>query len=181
MEKVETYKQQPPPQQQQQPPPPQQLTMLPLVVNCITTPDKLIKHDRDKLINEKTDVKWPVKCRISRKERREQLNAQMRRLVRPKSSLMVFSELFKNVQINLQEHPLHNVMSYTAILEIDGLRYYGNDISTTQAKQKACEEFLRIMLTKKLSEEFEVKEKSPMNVEMEVGENGSVSKPKGPP
>jgi len=42
----------------------------------------------------------------------------MRRLVSPKSPLMVFSELFKDVPIQLQEHPLNNCMSYTATLEV---------------------------------------------------------------
>uniref|UniRef100_A0A2S2NGM1 DRBM domain-containing protein n=1 Tax=Schizaphis graminum TaxID=13262 RepID=A0A2S2NGM1_SCHGA len=105
----------------------------------------------------------------------------MRRLVSPKSPLMVFSELFKDVPIHLQEHPLHNVMSYTATLEIDGQMYSGNHISKTQAKQKACENFLRIMLAKKISERSEKKEETPMDVKMEIGENSSVSKPKGPP
>jgi len=56
---------------------------------------------------------------FSRKERKKRLNAQMRRLICPKSSLMVFSELFKDIPIHLQEHPLHNAcMSYTATLEV---------------------------------------------------------------
>ncbi|CAH1726603.1 uncharacterized protein LOC114121455 [Aphis gossypii] len=191
--KVETFKQQLPPPQQpppslslQQPPPPpppqlqQQLTMPP-VTNCVTNPNKQIKVDGDKSNNEKTDVKWPVKRKISKKERKKRLNARMRRLVCPKSPLMVFSELFKDVPIHLQENPLHNVMSYTATLEIDGKLYSGNHISKTQAKQKACENFLRIMLAKKINERTEKKEESPMNVETEAGENGSVSKAKGPP
>jgi len=143
--------------------------------------NKQIKLEDEKSINEKSEVKWPVKRKISKKERKKRLNARMRRLVSPKSPLMVFSELFKDVPIHLQEHPLHNVMSYTATLEIDGQIYSGNHISKTQAKQKACENFLRIMLAKKISERSEKKEESPMNVEMEIGENGSVSKPKGPP
>ncbi|KAE9528551.1 hypothetical protein AGLY_012122 [Aphis glycines] len=190
MKKVKTYQQQPPlPLQQQQPPPPppplpqqqQQLTIPPLVENCVTTSDKLIKYDGGKSINEKTDIKWPVKRKINRKEQRKRLNARMRRLVRPKSSLMVFSELFNDVQIKLQKHSLHSVMSYTATIEIGGEIYYGNDISKTQAKEKACENFLRTMLAKKLSQQSEEKEESPMNVEMEVGEIDSVSKPKGHP
>jgi len=31
--------------------------------------------------------------------------------------------------------------------------YCGNDISATQAKEKACEKYLRIMFEKKLSEQ----------------------------
>ncbi|XP_027851881.1 uncharacterized protein LOC114130973 [Aphis gossypii] len=180
MKKVETY------QQQQSPSPPlpqqqQQLPMPRLVANCVTTSDKLIKHDGEKSINEKTYVKWPVKRKVNRKEWRKRLNARMHRLVRPKSSLMVFSELFKDVQINLTKHSILSVISYTATLEIGGEIYYGNDISKTQAKEKACENFLRTMLAKKMSEQSEEKEESPMNVEREVGENGSVSKPKGHP
>ncbi|XP_025191758.1 uncharacterized protein LOC112592009 [Melanaphis sacchari] len=143
--------------------------------------NKQIKVEDEKPKNEKSEVKWPVKRKISKKERKKRLNARMRRLVSPKSPLMVFSELFKDVPIHLQEHPLHNVMSYTATLEIDGQIYSANHISKTQAKQKACENFLRIMLAKKISERSEKKEESPMQVDMEVGENSSVSKPKGPP
>ncbi|XP_060854227.1 uncharacterized protein LOC132932054 [Rhopalosiphum padi] len=143
--------------------------------------NKRIKLEDEKSISEKSEVKWPVKRKISKKERKKRLNARMRRLVSPKSPLMVFSELFKDVPIHLQEHPLHNVMSYTATLEVDGQMYSGNHISKTQAKQKACENFLRIMLAKKISERSEKKEELPMEVEMEIGENSSVSKPKGPP
>jgi len=42
----------------------------------------------------------------------------MRRLVTPKSPLMVFSELFKDVPILLQEQTINNVMGYTATFEV---------------------------------------------------------------
>ncbi|XP_022172564.1 uncharacterized protein LOC111035307 isoform X2 [Myzus persicae] len=143
--------------------------------------NKRIKLEEEKSINEKPEVKWPVKRKINKKERKKRLNARMRRLVSPKSPLMVFSELFKDVPIQLQEHSINNVMGYTATLEIDGHMYTANHVSKTQAKQKACENFLRIMLAKKISERSEKKEESPMETEVEDGENGIVSKPKGPP
>jgi len=46
------------------------------------------------------------------------LNAGMRQLVSPKSALMVFNELFKNVPINVQEHRLNGITSYTATIEV---------------------------------------------------------------
>jgi len=55
---------------------------------------------------------------INKKERKKRLNARMRRLVSPKSPLMVFSELFKDVPIQLQEHSINNVTGYTATLEV---------------------------------------------------------------
>ncbi|XP_015380288.1 PREDICTED: uncharacterized protein LOC107174011 isoform X2 [Diuraphis noxia] len=143
--------------------------------------NKQIKLEKETSISEKSDIKWPIKRKINKKERKKRLNARMRRLVTPKSPLMVFSELFKDVPIQLQEQTINNVMGYTATFEIDGQRYTANHVSKTQAKQKACENFLRIMLAKKISERSEKKEESPMETEMEDGENGIVSKPKGPP
>ncbi|KAL4089189.1 hypothetical protein QTP88_024251 [Uroleucon formosanum] len=143
--------------------------------------NKKIKLEDERSISEKSEVKWPVKRKINKKERKKRLNARMRRLVSPKSPLMVFSELFKDVPIQLQEHSINNVTGYTATLEIDGQLYTANHISKTQAKQKACENFLRIMLGKKISERSEKKEESTMEIVMENGENGTVPKPKGPP
>ncbi|XP_008187398.1 uncharacterized protein LOC100169140 isoform X2 [Acyrthosiphon pisum] len=143
--------------------------------------NKRIKLEDESSITEKSEVKWPVKRKINKKERKKRLNARMRRLVSPKSPLMVFSELFKDVPIQLQEHSINNVTGYTATLEIDGQMYTANHFSKTQAKQKACENFLRIMLAKKISERSEKKEESPMEPVTEDGENGTVPKPKGPP
>ncbi|XP_050063677.1 uncharacterized protein LOC126552786 [Aphis gossypii] len=163
MEKVETFEQQPPP-------PPQQHQ------------NTQIKQDGEKSINENTDVKRPFKrYKINKEERRKRLNAQMSRLVYPKSPLVVFSDLFEDVPIHIQEHRLNNVTSYTAIFIVDDQIYSANNISKALAKQNACENFLRTMLTKKLSERSEKKEESPMNFKMEVGESGSISKPEGPP
>ncbi|KAE9545443.1 hypothetical protein AGLY_000986 [Aphis glycines] len=130
---VETSKQQlPPPQQLPSPPPPalqqpppqqqQQLITVPHVENHVT---------------------------ISR-----QLNGRNFYFVQPKNPLMVFSELFNDVQIHSQEHQVdaeHTVKSYTATIEIDDLICIGNDISETLAKQKACANFLRAMLEKQLT------------------------------
>ncbi|KAL5233817.1 hypothetical protein ACI65C_001227 [Semiaphis heraclei] len=143
--------------------------------------DKQIKLEEEGSISEKSDVKWPIKRKINKKERKKRLNARMRRLVTPKSPLMVFSELFKDVPILLQEQIIDNVMLYIATFEIDGHSYTAHHVSKTQAKQKACENFLRIMLAKKISERSEKKEESPIETEMEDGENGTVSKQKGPP
>jgi len=55
---------------------------------------------------------------IKKKEQKKRLNAKMRRLVTPKSPLMVFSELFKGVPILLQEKTINNVKGYTATFEV---------------------------------------------------------------
>jgi len=55
---------------------------------------------------------------ISKKEQKKRLNAQMRRLVSPKSPLMVFSELFNDVPIRLQKHSINKVTGYTATLMV---------------------------------------------------------------
>ncbi|CAI6377387.1 unnamed protein product [Macrosiphum euphorbiae] len=159
-------------------------TQIPTASVTQTSPVKDFENKRIKLevessINEKSEVKWPVKRKINKKERKKRLNARMRRLVSPKSPLMTFSELFKDVPIQL--HSINNVTSYTATLEIDGQMYTANHISKTQAKQKACENFLRIMLTKKISEQSEKKEESPIETVTVDGENGTVRKPNGPP
>lgn len=114
----------------------------------------------------------------NKKEQKKRLNARMRRLVCPKSPLMVFSELYKDVPIVLQEQQTPGYTVYTASIEvrnillkqkslfyflcikyvilqniqIDGHVYTGNHVSKTQAKQKACENFLRVMLAKKMNE-----------------------------
>ncbi|KAE9533839.1 hypothetical protein AGLY_008918 [Aphis glycines] len=174
VENVESSKQQPPPLRQ--PPPPlqqqsssqqEQKLSMPFLENCINC-------DGKKSIRDNTDVKFPPKCKINKAEKKKRLNARMRRLVCPKNASMVFSELYNNVSIQIQEHKI-----YTATIEIDGQIHSGNHSSKNKAKQKACENFFRDMLKKKLSEQSE--EKSPEDVEIEVGENGSISKPKRPP
>ncbi|CAI6373224.1 unnamed protein product [Macrosiphum euphorbiae] len=161
-------------------------TQIPTASVTQTSPVKDFENKRIKLevessISKKSEVKWPDKRKINKKERKKRLNARMRRLVSPKSPLMVFCELFKDVPIQLQEHSINNVTGYTATLEIDGQMYTANHISKTKAKQKACENFLRIMLSKKISEGSEKKEESPIETETVDGENGTVRKPNGPP
>jgi hypothetical protein len=64
---------------------------------------------------------------------------------------MVLYELYKDVPIKL-EGRLHNnsFAVFTASIEIDGQVYSGDYVSKTQAKQKACENFLRAILKKKI-------------------------------
>ncbi|XP_060857475.1 uncharacterized protein LOC132935047 [Metopolophium dirhodum] len=143
--------------------------------------NKGINLEDEKSNSKISEVKLPVRRKISKKEQKKRRNAQMRRLVSPKSPLMVFSELFNDVPIHLQEHSINNVTGYTATLRVDGQVYTGNHISKIQAKQKACEHFLRIMLAKKISEQSEKKEESPIEIDMEDRQNGTVPKPKGPP
>lgn len=54
----------------------------------------------------------------SKKEQKKRLNARMRRLVCPKSPLMVFSELYKDVPIKLEEQTQNNFLQYTASIEV---------------------------------------------------------------
>lgn len=103
-----------------------------------------VSLNEEVIIDEKTDVKWPPKRSMSyfienlsiqillyyfksksiilleanKKEQKKRLNARMRRLVCPKSPLMVFSELYKDVPIKLDETPRKNSMSYTASFEV---------------------------------------------------------------
>lgn len=46
------------------------------------------------------------------------MNARVQRLISPKNPLVVFSELFKDVPILLQEHQLTSGVHYTATLEV---------------------------------------------------------------
>jgi len=55
---------------------------------------------------------------INKEVRKNHLNAQMRRLVSHKNPLMIISELFNDVPIQLQEHSINNVTGYTATLEV---------------------------------------------------------------
>jgi len=55
---------------------------------------------------------------INKKEQKKRLNARMRRLVSPKSPLMVFSELYKDIPINIEDTPNENGMHYTASFEV---------------------------------------------------------------
>ncbi|CAH1731371.1 unnamed protein product [Aphis gossypii] len=106
------------------------------------------------------------------------MNNLLPRSACPKSPLMIFHELFKHQKhksISLQKYRSDNVIRYVATVCIDGQEFYGNDNSPIQAQEEACAKFLRTMLAKQLSEQSENKEESPMDVEMEVEENGSVS------
>ncbi|XP_008184601.2 uncharacterized protein LOC100573606 [Acyrthosiphon pisum] len=143
--------------------------------------DKQINLEDEKSNSMMSKIKWPTRQKTNKKERKKRLNARMRRLVSPKSPLMVFSELFNDVPIHLQENTINNVKRYTATLQVDGQVYTGNHNSKIKAKQKACEHFLRIMLAKKISEQSEKKQEFPIEVDMEDGKNDTVSKPKGPP
>ncbi|CAH1708970.1 unnamed protein product [Aphis gossypii] len=98
-----------------------------------------------------------------------------RRQVTPKSPLMIFNELVKSTNIQIQGHQSganNHITSYTAMFEIGGKTYIGNHISKQQAKQKACEKYL-ITIFKDI-----IKKKG--SPEIEVGENTSNSKTKSP-
>ncbi|KAE9544921.1 hypothetical protein AGLY_000464 [Aphis glycines] len=90
-------------------------------------------------------------------------NARMSRLICRKTPLVILHEWFVRVPIHVQQN-LHD--SYTATIEIDDAIYSGTDISKTKCKQKACENFLRNILAKKLNERS--------------AENASTSKFNGP-
>jgi dsRNA-specific ribonuclease len=137
-------------------------------------------HCVDESTTGKTEIKWPTKRKINKKEQKKRINARKRSLVCPKSPLMVFYELYKDVPIKL-EGRLHNnsFAVFTASIEIDGQVYTGDHVSKSQAKQKACENFLRDTLKKKINERPEKKveyfEKSKVEDECVTS-----SKPKGP-
>ncbi|KAF0771351.1 mediator of RNA polymerase II transcription subunit 15-like [Aphis craccivora] len=149
------------------------------MLNCfavLSAKNKWINCDGKKSTNDKTGVKFPPKSKINPIEKKKRQNARLRRLVCPKSALMIFSELYKEVKIQTQERRM-----YTATINIDGQKHSGIHSSKNLAKQKACENFFRNMLGKKLSKQPEKEKKHPEDVKMELGENGSISKPKGPP
>lgn len=54
---------------------------------------------------------------LNKKEQKKRLNARMRRLVCPKSPLMVFAELYKDVPIKLEEQTHNNCVVFTASIE----------------------------------------------------------------
>jgi hypothetical protein len=85
---------------------------------------------------------------------------------------MVFYLLYKDVPIKLEGH-LHNnsFAVFTASIEIDGQVCTGDHVSKTQAKQKACEHFLRAMMKKKINERAEKK----VNVSRNQVEDESVT------
>ncbi|CAI6354671.1 unnamed protein product [Macrosiphum euphorbiae] len=150
-----------------------------------TSPVKDLENKRINLEDEKSnkkmsEVKWPVRQKSSKKERKKRLNARMRRLVSPKSPLTVVSELFNDVPIHFEDQSINNVTGYTVTLQVDGQVYTGKHISKIRAKQKACERFLRNMLAKKISEESEKKEESPIGIDMKDEKNGTLPNPKVP-
>lgn len=55
---------------------------------------------------------------INKKEQKKRLNARMRRLICPKSPLMVFSELYKDVPIQLESTTRNNYLFYTAFFTV---------------------------------------------------------------
>ncbi|XP_060858050.1 uncharacterized protein LOC132935493 isoform X2 [Metopolophium dirhodum] len=137
--------------------------------------NKRIQFEDTRSISKKSKVKWSLKQKIDTKNR---WKVQMRRLISPKNPIMIISEWFNGVPIKLQQHSIkNNVTGYTATLEIDGQMYTANHISKTQAKHKACENFLRIMMAKKINERSEKKKESPMEIDMVDGEIGTGPKP----
>eukprot|EP00102_Acyrthosiphon_pisum_P016479 XP_008187451.1 PREDICTED: uncharacterized protein LOC100569519 isoform X2 [Acyrthosiphon pisum] len=128
-------------------------------------------------MNRNHEVKWPVKRKIDKTLYNRRRNARIHRLILPKNALVVFSELFRGVPIQVEEHTLWNDKTYTATIEIDGQTYTGNHISKTEAKQKACEQLFRSMLSKQLIMETE-KKKYPVEKDME---HDTAPKPKEPP
>ncbi|XP_022183308.1 uncharacterized protein LOC111042897 [Myzus persicae] len=120
-----------------------------------------------------------MKNKTKKKVQKKCLNALMRHLVTPKSSLMVFNELFERVPIRVQERKLSGIgLTFIATIEIGGQIFTANHTSKAQAKQMACEKCLRTMLAKKISEPFEKKKESPMEQDMKNKEKGTVPKPK---
>jgi hypothetical protein len=65
------------------------------------------KDSVDESTSGKTKIKWSTKRKINKKEQKKRLNTRKRSLVCPKSPLMVFYELYKDVPIKL-EGRLHN-------------------------------------------------------------------------
>ncbi|XP_050533424.1 uncharacterized protein LOC126901169 isoform X2 [Daktulosphaira vitifoliae] len=144
-----------------------------------TIKDESIQSSVGELSEEKPKVIWPPKRKIDKKEQKKKINARVRRLVSPKSPLMVFTELYKNVPITLHEPVIqNNCLVYTATIEMDGQIYSGDHMSKTQAKQKACENFLRSLLAKKMSESIEKKEEVKLVPNEKSDENGT--KTQGP-
>ncbi|XP_050428020.1 uncharacterized protein LOC126838000 [Adelges cooleyi] len=122
--------------------------------NALDLAETVQNTEGDQTKEEKKVAKmiWPPKTKINKKEQKKKLNAKMRRLICPKSPLMVFSEMCNNVPIKLQENIQTSYTTYIASIEVDGQTYIGEHMSKTQAKQKACERFLRTLLAKKMTE-----------------------------
>lgn len=55
---------------------------------------------------------------INNSKRKKRRNAEVYRLVSPKTPLMIFSELFKGIPIELQEHSINIVTGYTATIKV---------------------------------------------------------------
>lgn len=55
---------------------------------------------------------------LNKKAKKMRLNARLHRLICPKSPLMVFSELFHNVPIQIVKYPMNNGIRYVAIFEV---------------------------------------------------------------
>ncbi|VVC44893.1 Double-stranded RNA-binding domain [Cinara cedri] len=96
------------------------------------------------------EVKQSLRRKMFKKEQKKRFNARIRRLICPKSPLKVFSELYSDVPIKLEAQMRGNFVIFIASIMIDDQLYTGDHVSKTQAKEIACEKFLRKMLSNEI-------------------------------
>ncbi|CAK1551390.1 unnamed protein product [Leptosia nina] len=119
---------------------------------------------------------WMKKVkRISNKERRRRQNQNLRRLVTPKSALMVLNEMVPGMQLAFKVEPalptkfnhMHNVM-FCAEVIFDGVTYKGFGETKTAARNAAAEQAVRDIIIKKMTRTFS--EDKPQEAESANGE-----------
>ncbi|XP_047503422.1 spermatid perinuclear RNA-binding protein-like isoform X1 [Pieris napi] len=110
--------------------------------------------------------KLGVVKRISNKERRRRQNQSLRRLVSPKSALMVLNEMVYGAPLDFRVdcapptgYYASNNPSFCAEVTIDGCSYRGCGETKTSARSAAAEQAVRDIIIKKLNK-FNTQEKS---------------------
>lgn len=129
--------------------------------------------------DDKPKRKFPVgpRFKVDKKVRRAKRNDNMRRVIKPKNSVMCLHELIPGLQFNIQDSTDHLGQTKFAVSVVAmGKTYEGSGHSKLVAKQNACENALKGILIERMNKQA-IKEAEAKEKGMEVDENGSGPRP----
>ncbi|XP_063225449.1 double-stranded RNA-specific editase 1 [Bacillus rossius redtenbacheri] len=156
-----------PPQPQPQQPVKTPVSPSPGAVEVENDTEKMSQEDKDE---ERPRPPWmrkrPYPFKVSKAVMRRRQNARLRKMLQPKSALVVLTEVVPGAKFNFLEHiNALGQVTYQANVEIEGKVYSGQSLNKTVAKQIASENALKAVLLDMIS-------KSPVKMEQSGSEKG---------